>query len=337
MEKQDNSAGSDSLADISGPVNEKESGQKLLRFLERRLKLPTALLHRWIRTGQIRLNGGRCKPFDRVKEGDLVRLPPFAFSMAAEICAEDGEDARAEVGPALSVEILDIWNDIWAINKPAGLPAQSGTGHEDSISARLAARSGPDFFKPAPAHRLDRDTSGILLAGASFEALRNLQEEFRDGKIHKEYLAWVQGAWKERGLTLLHDYLRKEKENGRTRMRVLPGNAPYAREALTLVKPLLVDGDKSLLQIRILTGVTHQIRAQLAACGYPVLGDSKYGKGGGVGLHLHSFRIILPDGHEFSILPPWQGTLSLTSAPPAILPQLSDREDILALPELTKK
>lgn len=333
MEIQDNSDCADSWTDISAPVNEKESGQKLLRFLERRLKLPASLLHRWIRTGQIRLNGSRCKPFDRVKEGDLVRLPPFALSMAAETCADQDLDSAENVMER-SVEILDIWNDIWAINKPSGLPVQSGTGHEDSISVRLAARSGPDFFKPAPAHRLDRDTSGILLAGASFEALRGLQEEFREGKIHKEYLVWVKGEWKEKGLVLLQNYLRKEKENERTRMRVLPGMAPYAKEALTLIKALAAGEDKSLLQVRILTGVTHQIRAQLAAFGYPVLGDGKYGKSGEGPLRLHSYRIILPDEHEFSILPPWEGDLAVQSPPPPILPQFSGKEEIINLPDI---
>ena len=168
------------LSGLNAPVDEKESGQKLLRFLERRLKLPASLLHRWIRTGQIRLNGSRCKPFDRVKQGDIVRLPPFAHSMAAEL-AQNEESNETEIDSSKTIEILDIWNDVWAINKAAGLPTQSGTGHEDSVAARLAARSGPDFFKVAPAHRLDRGTSGVLLAGASFEALRGLQEEFQKG------------------------------------------------------------------------------------------------------------------------------------------------------------
>lgn len=335
MDMKDNSGGGH-VSNINAPVEEKEGGQKLLRFLERRLKLPTSLLHRWIRTGQIRINGSRCKPFDRVEAGDLVRLPPFALSMAEDLSEDLAPERDAARDADNFVEILDIWSDIWALNKPAGLPVQSGTGHEDSVSARLAARSADDFFKPAPAHRLDRDTSGVLLAGASFEALRNLQEEFRDGKIHKEYLAWVKGKWPDKKLKLLKNYLRKEKENEKTRMKILPGAAPYAREALTLVKPLVIEDDKSLLHIRILTGVTHQIRAQLAHRGYPVLGDGKYGQGGGP-LRLHSFRIILPDKHQFSVMPTWEGGFAPGQAPDPILPNLAGAEGISALPEFAKK
>lgn len=331
MDTKENSDIDGSTFDINAPVGEKEGGQKLLRFLERRLKLPTSLLHRWIRTGQIRINGSRCKPFDRVAAGDIVRLPPFAESMAADM-SEPREQASAKAADNF-VEIIDIWNDIWALNKPAGLPVQSGTGHEDSISARLSARSEGDFFKPAPAHRLDRDTSGVLLAGASFDALKNLQEEFRDGKIHKEYLVWVKGKWPYRDLKLLKNYLRKEKENDKTLMKVLPGMAPYAKEALTMARPLVITPDKSLLHVRILTGVTHQIRAQLAKAGYPVVGDGKYGRASDESLRLHSFRIILPDDHEFSVMPPWDGSFSVKEAPEAILPEIYKTEDILALPD----
>lgn len=321
------------LSGLNAPVDEKESGQKLLRFLERRLKLPSSLLHRWIRTGQIRLNGSRCKPFDRVNQGDIVRLPPFAHSMATEL-AQNEELKEVTTDSAHSIEILDIWNDIWAINKASGLPTQSGTGHEDSVASRLAAKSGSDFFKAAPAHRLDRGTSGVLLAGASFEALRALQEEFQKGLIHKEYLAWVKGHWPAQDLILLRHYLRKEKENEMTRMKVLANMAPYAKEALSLVKPVHIEKDKSLLQIRILTGVRHQIRAQLAAMGHPVMGDRKYGQDLGEQLLLHSFRIILPDGHEFSVQAPWLGDLAPRELPAAILPNLSNTEAEL---ELSKK
>lgn len=331
MDNRENPDGA--ASDLTSPVKENEGGQKLLRFLERRLKLPASLLHRWIRTGQIRVNGSRRKPFDRVSAGDLVRLPPFAISMAGDMAETSGGRDNDADG---YIEILDIWNDIWAVNKPAGLPAQSGTGHDDSVAARLAAKGGDDFFKPAPAHRLDRDTSGALLAGASFEALKNLQEEFRDGKIHKEYLAWVKGKWPYEKLALLQNYLRKEKENEKAAMRILPGPAPYAKEALTLVQPLITGEGKSLLHVRILTGVTHQIRAQLAAAGHPVLGDGKYGGAADGPLRLHSYRIILPDGHEFSAAPPWREGFALEAAPPPILPGALKREDILNIPGLIK-
>lgn len=328
MDKQDNSDSCLSDGNLNAPVGENESGQKLLRFLERRLKLPASLLHRWIRTGQIRLNSSRCKPYDRVQYGDIVRLPPFAISMAADI--EDLPEPETEKEQNdTGLEIVEIWNDIWALNKPAGLPVQSGTGHEDSISVRLASSHAKDFFKPSPAHRLDRDTSGLLLAGASFGALKTLQEDFREGRIHKEYLVWVQGEWREDSPKLLRHYLRKEKIDGKTRMRVLSGAAPYAREAWCLVKPLRKGKNRSLLQVRLLTGVTHQIRAQLADLGHPVVGDGKYGIiGGENGLRLHAFRIILPDGHEFLLAPPWTAGYAVDALPDALLTGCDKLSDI---------
>lgn len=305
----------------ASPVSEKESGQKLLRLLERRLGLPEALLHRWIRTGQIRLNGKRCKPFDRVGTGDILRLPPFAGAMAAEVSdAKDGQGNDYGEKDAFcreaSLPFLESWHGILAIYKPAGLPVQPGTGHEDSVSARLASQN--NFFNPAPAHRLDRDTSGVLLAGESYEALRYLQDSFREGKIHKEYLAWVHGRWDWSDVLLKH-YLRREKSEGKTKTRVYPQPVPYSREALSLVHCLTATDERSLLQIRLLTGRTHQIRAQLAYCGHPVVGDVKYGLSGPFSfLYLHAMRIILPDGHEFSCMPDWNGSFAIFQLPPPL-------------------
>lgn len=303
------------------PVNEKESGQKLLRLLDRRLGLPEALLHRWIRTGQIRVNGKRCKPFDRVRTGDILRLPPFAGAMAAEALESSegqGNDSGAKDAFCcdISLSFLESWRGILAIYKPAGLPVQPGTGHGDSVSARLASRN--NFFNPVPAHRLDRDTSGVLLAGESYEALRYLQDSFREGKIHKEYLAWVQGRWSWSDVFLRH-YLRREKSDGKTKTRVYPQPVPYAREALGIVHCLAAGDERSLLQIRLLTGRTHQIRAQLAYCGHPVAGDVKYGLPGPFSiLYLHAMRIILPDGHEFSCMPDWSGKFTISQLPPPL-------------------
>lgn len=336
MDNPDSSGNERMGATVESPVTEEESGQKLLRFLERRLQLPASLLHRWIRTGQIRINGARCKPFDRVQIGDIVRLPPFARSMAEEAKEPERRDRTAEARSSGEVEIVENWNDILVINKPAGLPVQMGSGHEDSVNIRLEQLHGNDFYKPSAAHRLDRDTSGLLLAGATFEAQKALQENFHQGNIHKEYLAWVNGNWKKSGLTLLRNFLRKEKIDGRTRMHVLQANAPYAREALSIVRPLETGKDRSLLQVRILTGVTHQIRAQLASFGFPVLGDGKYGKAEReTGLRLHAFRIILPSGHAFFLNPPWEGSFEVKELPGPIMPGINSINAIVENPELS--
>lgn len=304
------------------PVSEPESGQKLLQFLQRRLGLPQAMLHRWVRTGQVRVNGGRCKPFTRVSTGDAVRLPPFALRMAA---AEAAPDAPALGAPAETPEgalppLLGTDGYWWVFNKPAGLPTHPGSGHEDSLATRLARHFSTAPFRPTPAHRLDKDTSGALLVAASYEALVAAQEALRSGEMVKEYVAWVQGRWPYEDLRLLRCHLRKEGPQGQERMRLTAPGAHGAREALCLARPLCLRQEESLVQVRLITGRTHQIRAQLAALGHPVLGDGKYGPPGrNRPLCLHALRLTLPNGRAFACLPPWTGPHAL-AAPPDPLP-----------------
>lgn len=292
------------------PVEEAESGQKLLRFLERRLSLPSNLLHRWIRTGQIRRNGKRCKPFERVAVGDIVRLPPFAARLS-EQSLEDDSSAAPDLPPLIG-EI----DGLRAYFKPAGLPVQPGSDHEDSLSARLVARFPELRFKPTPCHRLDKDTSGAILVACSYEALRRAQEALASGAARKEYLAWVEGEWPCDEPRLLRHFLRKETRENMTKMRAYKNPVPYSKESLCVVRPLRRSNKKTLLQIWLRTGRSHQIRAQLAAVGFPVVGDEKYGKPGV--LKLHSMRIALPGGGEFVCSPDWDGELGVEELPPPI-------------------
>lgn len=330
MPEHDTTADSGPAGDAPFPrVGRAESGQKLLQFLQRRLNLPPALLHRWIRTGQARLNGRRAKPFARVVLGDTVRVPPFALTLAAQAGAR-GQDGAAAPPPGMAAPaapgpadalplppLVGVFGDIWAFNKPSGLPTHPGTGHEDSLSARLAAHAPGAAFPPTPAHRLDRETSGILLVAATHDALRELQRQFRERRLAKEYVAWVEGRWPWPEPRLLRDHVRKEGAPGAERMRPCsPG--PDAREALCLVRPLVAEEKASLVQIRLITGRTHQIRVQLAGLGHPVLGDAKYGRGrrdGCSGMRLHALRVTLPDGRPASCLPDWPGPHALAAMP----------------------
>lgn len=330
-------------------VQETESGQKLLQFLQRRLNLPPTLLHRWVRTGQVRINGSRCKPFARVQTGDIVRLPPFAFKMAEESTA--ATDSRSDTAFEAGTRKVDapplppmIGTDgyLWAFNKPAGLPTHPGTGHDDSLSSRLAAYFADAPFKPVPVHRLDKETSGVLLVAASYEALSSAQEALRSGTLSKEYVVWVQGSWPFAETRLLRHFLRKDSAQGYEKVRPAEPGEADSREALCLVRPLRLGTPQSLLLVRLLTGRTHQIRVQLAAMGHPVVGDSKYGiaprrhvpRGGSSlpaparmgdmntakllpedNLMLHALRIAMPCGRIFSCLPQWTGEHALEQMP----------------------
>lgn len=303
------------------PVDRTESGQKLLQFLQRRLNLPPALLHRWVRTGQVRLNGRRAKPFARVAEGDLVRLPPFAGALAAQAGAPGLGASRPEARALPLPPLVAQLGDILAFNKPSGLPTHPGTGHDDSLSSRLRAHAAGAPFPPTPAHRLDRDTSGILLVAATHAALRELQQAFRERRVAKEYVAWVEGAWPDAAPRLLRSHLRKDGAPGAERVRACTDDeaaAPGTREALSIVRPLRIGPDASLVQIRLLTGRTHQIRVQLAEFGHPVLGDAKYGNGrreSCPALCLHALRVTLPDGRALECLPEWSAPYSLDALP----------------------
>lgn len=220
--------------------------------------------------------------------------------------------------------------------KPAGLAVQPGTGHDDCVTARLAAQYAGADFLPTPAHRLDRDTSGLLLVATSYARLRALSDAFaaREGLV-KEYLAWVAGRWPHEGARTLHDRLEKQGAPGRQKVRRVGGEgsvpraasgneavrvesgtdaahaaagADAGRHAACTVTPLRRGDGASLLLVRLHTGRTHQIRVQLAERGHPIMGDRKYGGPAcGQGMLLHAVRLTLPDGERFTALPDWTG------------------------------
>ncbi|WP_027186350.1 RluA family pseudouridine synthase [Desulfovibrio inopinatus] len=281
-------------------VTPEEAGQKLFQYLSRRLgkDVPKSLLMRLVRTGQVRVDGRRAKPFDRLRVGQTVRIPPVRLDEP-----EKPNDETQACDERLFLPILYQSNGVLAINKPAGLPVQPGTGWTDCVAARLAVMFPEAPFQPTPAHRLDRDTSGVLLAGTSYEGLRRLQEMFRFGGIGKDYLAVAKG--RVDAPAHLVDALGKAGPVGRERVVVGAGKRAEAE-----LMPLRPGKNFSLVLVRLLTGRTHQIRVQLASRGHPLLGDMKYGGGGGP-LHLHAWRITLPEV-TVSVLPDWEGDMAVS-------------------------
>ncbi len=305
-------------------VSAGEAGLKVIGFLERHFGLPKSLLHRWIRTGQVRVNGGRVQPFARVKEGDTVRVPPFAEAVSRETGVTKTVDPELPELPVIGEK-----DGLVAVFKPAGLPTHPGTGHEDSASERLRAMSGDSAFPITPAHRLDRDTSGVLLCGRTFQALTGAQELFRDhDRLGKEYLTWVEGHWPYKGEHVLRHYLAKRLVGGQEKMTASE-NPADGREAVLAARALSFNGGATLLLVRIFTGRTHQIRVQLAAAGHPIVNDGKYGRPGNGPMYLHCFRLFLPDGTVFSAAPSWKGDFAVTGdpAPIAARPEVRQREE----------
>lgn len=301
-------------------VEAAEDGRKLLDFVRRRAgkDVPASAVMRWIRTGQVRLDGRRAGPYDRVAAGQTVRIPPFRPGTAAS-----GIPHGHGAPPGPLPPVVFEGDGLLVLAKPAGLPVQPGTGHADSVQARLAAAFPDAPFVPAPVHRLDRDTSGLLVAATTHAAARRASEAFRAGAVEKDYLAWVAGTWTlcAPGETCeLRDTLAKTGPAGREKVRT---GQDGGREAVSLAMPLVVRENRTLLVIRLLTGRTHQLRVQLASRGHPILGDAKYGPpgqaGDGRGLSLHCRRMALL-GHTFTLAPPWDGEMAVPDGLPALAP-----------------
>ncbi|SIN87191.1 RluA family pseudouridine synthase [Halodesulfovibrio marinisediminis] len=283
-------------------VTPEEAGQKLLQFLQRRVDkdVPKSAIMRWIRTGQVRVNKGRVKPFVRLKQDDMVRIPPYTIDelRASEQKKEKLDSAKEHV----ELIIVGEADGLLVLYKPAGLPVQPGTGHADAVTTRLKAKYADAPFCPTPAHRLDKNTSGLLLVATSYTRLQELHELFRnEHALGKHYLAWVEGRWKYPDTVELHDQLSKQtQEDGKERMETGGG-----KESLCTVTPLLVTNRKSLLHISLQTGRTHQIRVQLSSRNHPIIGDTKYnGLPNTQGMLLHAWRIVLPD-ESFICMPRW--------------------------------
>ncbi len=257
-------------------VDDDSAGQRLDNYLLRHLKgVPKTHVYRIIRSGEVRVNKGRAGPDDRVQAGDLVRLPPVRVS---ERVAEKAQDmaTAALAAPARKFVVLFEDEHLLAIDKPAGVAVHGGSGVSFGVIEQLRmARPQAPFLELV--HRLDRETSGILLLAKKRSALRQLQDQFRERETGKTYLALVVGQWPANRKVLdksLHKYLLPD---GERRVRVVAKDDPDAMAALTLVKVKHRGDGFTLLEVTIRTGRTHQIRVHLASEGFPIAGDDNYG------------------------------------------------------------
>ena len=275
-------------------VDEDYAGQRLDNFLIRQLKgVPKTHVYRIIRSGEVRINKGRAHADTRVEAGDIVRLPPVrtseradqkAQAMAEEVARHGASSTVGGYAPSREFPILFEDDFLLAIDKPAGVAVHGGSGVSFGVIEQLRmARPGADFLELV--HRLDRETSGILLIAKRRMALKLLQEQFRERETDKIYLALVSGNWPANLRLIdkaLHKYLQPD---GERRVKVVANEHPDGMRSVTLVKvksaiaanPVAPATSFTLLEVTIKTGRTHQIRVHLANEGHPIAGDDKYG------------------------------------------------------------
>ncbi len=259
-------------------VDEDSAGQRLDNFLMRHLKgVPKTHVYRIIRSGEVRVNKGRASADSRVETGDSVRLPPVRISDRVIEKTQAMADAVARGAPAREFVVLLEDDSLLVIDKPAGVAVHGGSGVSFGVIEQLRmARPQAKFLELV--HRLDRDTSGILLIAKKRSALKHLQDQFRERETGKTYLAMVSGQWPANKKVLdkpLHKYLLPD---GERRVKVVSKDDPDGMPSVTLVKVRDTNASgSSLLEVTIKTGRTHQIRVHLASEGFPILGDDKYG------------------------------------------------------------
>jgi 23S rRNA pseudouridine955/2504/2580 synthase len=272
-------------------VGEESAGQRLDNFLIRELKgVPKTHVYRIIRSGEVRVNKGRAAADTRVEMGDTVRVPPVRMA---------SDTAKPPVAPARDFPVLFEDDHLIAIDKPAGVAVHGGSGVSFGVIEQLR-QARPQAKMLELVHRLDRETSGILLVAKKRSALTHLQDQFRDRETGKTYLALVAGAWPANKKVIdlpLHKYLQAD---GERRVKVVARDDPDGMRAITLVKVAQKLGAFTLLEVTIKTGRTHQIRVHLAASGHSIAGDDKYGdfelnkslqKQGLKRMFLHAWRL----------------------------------------------
>ncbi|QQE89920.1 23S rRNA pseudouridine(955/2504/2580) synthase RluC [Azotobacter chroococcum] len=301
-------------------IGPEAAGQRIDNFLRTQLKgVPKTLIYRILRKGEVRVNKGRIKPEYKLQAGDLVRVPPLRL-------AERDEPAPLAQGLLERLEAAIVHEDkaLILLNKPAGIAVHGGSGLSHGVIEALR-QLRPEAKDLELVHRLDRDTSGLLMVAKKRSMLRHLHEALRGDGVDKRYLALVRGFWPAARKQVSAPLQKNTLRSGERMVEV----DEEGREALTLFRVLRRFGDfATLVEAKPVTGRTHQIRVHARHAGHPIAGDAKYGDEeftreiralGGKRLFLHAYSLVvpLPEGGELRLEAPvdemWAQTLERLS------------------------
>lgn len=258
-------------------INENDSGQRLDKFIAKSVKnLPKSLMYKYIRLKRIKINGKRCEISTRLNVGDEIQL-----YINDEFFASPKDDSFMCVTPNIDVIYED--ENIILVDKPSGLVVHEDDDNSiDTLINRIKRYlyDKKEFnpqnelsFSPALCNRLDRNTSGIVMCAKNAESLRILNQKIKDRELHKHYLCICVGTFEKKEDTL-KNYLFKDEKN--KTVSIENTKKPKNKQILTKYKVLKEKNNLSLVEIDLLTGRTHQIRAHMAYIGHPLLGDGKY-------------------------------------------------------------
>jgi 23S rRNA pseudouridine955/2504/2580 synthase len=281
-------------------VDETGQGQRIDNFLLRILKgVPKSHIYRILRSGEVRVNRKRARPDVRLAVGDLLRIPPIRTGTPS--------DTRERPAAPASFPILYEDDALIAVDKPAGLAVHGGSGIAFGLIEQLrAGRPNAKFLELV--HRLDRDTSGVLLIAKKRASLVALHKALREGRVDKRYLALVKGMWRDAKRQVELPLTKFLTADGERRVRVESDGGKTARTVFYLRKALPeFEPAMTLLEAELHTGRTHQIRVHLTHLGFPLAGDDKYGdfpwnralgRQGLKRMFLHAWKLAVthPDG-----------------------------------------
>lgn len=292
-------------------VTKNEADQRLDKFLRKYLNLAgSSFIYKMLRKKNITLNGKKCDGSERLLAGDVVTL------FLADETIEKFSQVQLQTVRRRKLDVIYEDSDIILINKPAGMLSQKAKDTDESLVEYLIdyllekkrlSLEDLKSFRPSVCNRLDRNTSGIVVAGTSLPGLQQMSEAIRERTLGKYYLCVVAGCLKE--TREISGWLRKNESSNQ--VQVLSRQEEGAVPIRTMYRPVSVGERHTLLEVKLITGRSHQIRAHLASIGHPIVGDPKYGKPAvnqearerfGINAQLlHAWKLIMPEGLSGSL------------------------------------